>query len=196
MTDYYENNAAAFIEATRTVDMTAFHNRFLAALQPRPPANTRLLDAGAGSGRDARTFRLAGYRVEAFDASPAMVLAAAEFAAVPVRQLRFEDFAWDHPFEGIWACASLLHVGRQYLPGALQRLADHLVSDGIIYASFKFGPEERKKNGRHFTDMTEDTLASVLDDCPALVQFETWRSSDQRPDKKHEIWLNALLKRK
>ncbi len=64
------------------------------------------------------------------------------------------------------------------------RLADHLITVGILYASFKFGTGDRHKDGRHFTDMTEETLAALLDECPALRQVETWRSEDRRPIEK------------
>ncbi|UWQ57626.1 class I SAM-dependent methyltransferase [Leisingera caerulea] len=195
MSDYYNRNAESFIKATQTVDMTAIRNRFLAALPQGASGDTRLLDAGTGSGRDARAFRLAGFRVEAFDASPAMVRAATAFAAIPVRQMCFEKFEWEHPFVGIWACASLLHVAQCDLPSAMQRLADHLVFDGILYVSFKFGTGERNKDGRHFTDMTEETLSAVLDECPSLRQVDIWRSQDRRTDKKNDIWLNALLRK-
>lgn len=175
--------------------MSALRDRFLALLPQAPGDTVRILDAGAGSGRDARAFRRAGYQVAAFDASPTMVEAATDFAELPVRQMRFEDFAWYHPFEGIWACASLLHVARVTLPDVIQRLADHLVKDGILYASFKFGTGDRQKDGRHFTDMTEESLSALLDECPALRQVELWRTNDRRPDKKEDIWLNAFLRK-
>ncbi|WP_217362412.1 class I SAM-dependent methyltransferase [Ruegeria arenilitoris] len=195
MTGFYEANAEQFLKDTRDVDTTALRNRFLAALPQTLAHTARILDAGTGSGRDARAFRRAGYRVAAFDASPAMVEAATDFAQIPVRHLRFEDFAWNSPFEGIWACASLLHVSREDLPAVICRLADHLVTDGILYASFKLGTGERQKDGRHFTDMTEETLSSLLDECPTLRQATVWRSEDCRAERKEDIWLNALLRK-
>ncbi|MDG1369254.1 MAG: class I SAM-dependent methyltransferase [Paracoccaceae bacterium] len=195
MIQFYDTNAEQFLNDTRAVDMTVLRNQFLAAL-PQSPADTmRILDAGTGSGRDALAFRRAGYRVAAFDASLAMVEAAKDFAELPVRHLRFEDFYWSHPFEGIWACASLLHVVREDLSEVMRRLTDHLVTDGILYASFKLGTGERQEDGRHFTDMNEETLSSLLDEYPALQQVEIWRSLDGRPDRKEDIWLNVLLRK-
>lgn len=195
MTEYYETNADSFIATTRAVDMSALRSRFLTQLPPTCHGPARILDAGTGSGRDARAFRLAGYQIEAFDASPAMVQAATEFASIPVRCLRFESFHWEHLFDGIWACASLLHVARPDLPTVLRRLADHLVPGGILYASFKLGTGDRHKDGRHFTDMIEETFSALLDECPSLRQVETWRSGDRRPDRKEDIWLNTLLRK-
>lgn len=195
MTEFYDIHTEQFLKDTRDVDMTALRDRFLAALPGKTTNTTRILDAGTGSGRDARAFREMGYQVNAFDASPAMVKAACDYTGTPVRQMRFEDFAWEHAFEGIWACASLLHVRRPDLPAVMRRLANHLVPESVLYASFKFGTEDRTKDSRHFTDMTEETLSGLLDECPALRQVETWRSSDRRPDRKEDIWLNALLRK-
>lgn len=195
MTEFYDTNAKQFLQDTRSVDMSALHDRFLAAVPQASSGSARILDAGTGSGRDARAFRGAGYQTEAFDASPAMVRAATAFAEVPVRQMRFEEFDWEHLSEGIWACASLLHVARGDLPEVLRRLADHLVPAGVLYASFKTGSGERQEAGRHFTDMTEETFAGLLDECPSLRQVEFWRTEDRRPNRKDDLWLNALLRK-
>lgn len=195
MTGFYDSNAEKFLQDTQNLDMSSLRDRFLAAVPKACTGSARILDAGTGSGRDARSFRLAGYQTEAFDASPAMVRAATAFAEVPVRQMRFEDFEWEHPFEGIWACASLLHVARGDLSEVMRRLADHLVSAGALYASFKIGDGERQEAARHFTDMTEGTFAALLDECPSLRQVEIWRTEDRRPDRKDDLWLNALMRK-
>ena len=195
MTEFYDTHTEQFLKDTRDVDMKALRDRFLAALPGKTTYTTRILDAGTGSGRDARAFWEMGYQVHAFDASRAMVKAARDHACLPVRQMQFEDFACEHAFEGIWACASLLHVRRPDLPAVMHHLASHLVPGGILYASFIFGTEDRTKDGRHFTDMTEETLSALLDECSALRQVETWRSSDRRPDREEDIWLNTLLRK-
>ena len=193
MTEFYDTNARAFISTTRDVDMSDMQRRFLAALPIVGGKAARILDAGSGSGRDALAFRLLGYEVEAFDASPAMVAATRDHAGVPVRQMRFEDFAWEHPFEGIWACASLLHVAEGDLPGVIDRLVTHLVPCGALYLSFKHGKGQRVKDGRCFTDMTAESLAALLDGCGALGQPDIWQSRDCRPDRAAEIWVNAVV---
>lgn len=173
--------------------MSDARERFHEAL---PRLNSpRILDAGSGSGRDSLAFRLAGHRVEAFDASPEMVAATEVFASVPTRLMRFEEFEWDHEFEGIWACASLLHVATDDLPLVLNKLAFRLVADGVLYLSFRLGTGERIKDGRRFTDMTEESLQRVLNLTSELTQFQVWRSHDRRPDKSSKMWLNALVKK-
>ncbi|WP_370286614.1 class I SAM-dependent methyltransferase [Pseudooceanicola nanhaiensis] len=195
MNGFYDTNAEKFLQDTQNVDMSSLRDRFLAAVPKTYTGSARILDAGTGSGRDARSFHLAGYQTEAFDSSPSMVRAATAFSDLRVRQMRFEDFEWEHPFEGIWACASLLHVARGDLSEVMRRLADHLVSAGALYASFKIGDGERQEAARHFTDMTEESFAALLDECPSLRQVETWRTEDRRPDRKDDLWLNALMRK-
>ena len=63
---YYKQFAAEFFSSTVNVDMAALRQRFVANLRP----GAHILDAGCGSGRDAKAFALAGFKVSAFDASP------------------------------------------------------------------------------------------------------------------------------
>ena len=195
MPDYYDQHAATFIANTRDVDMSDSRRRFLSAVPLRADGAARILDAGSGAGRDALSFRVSGYAVDAFDASPAMAAATKSHAAVPTRQMRFEDFAWEHPFEGIWACASLLHVAEADLPEVVKQLAAHLVCDGALYMSFKRGTGERVKDGRRFTDMTAKTLDALLDGCGDFGTFDMWESCDCRPDRTADVWVNALVKK-
>lgn len=196
MTEFYDTRAAAFISATRDVDMSDIRKRFLAALPLTGGEPVRILDAGSGAGRDSRAFQRLGYNVEAFDASAAMVEATRDHAGVQAVQMRFEDFAWAHPFEGIWACASLLHVAETDLPDAINRLAAHLTPGGVLYLSFKLGKGERVRDGRKFTDMTGNSLAALLEGSGVLAQPDIWQSPDRRPDRACEMWVNALVRRR
>jgi SAM-dependent methyltransferase len=173
--------------------MSDIQRRFLAALPIVDGKPARILDAGSGSGRDALKFQLLGYKVEAFDASPAMVAATREHTGVPTKLMRFENFSWEHPFEGIWACASLLHVAEADLSEVINRLATHLTQGGALYLSFKLGTGERVKDGRRFTDMTEDSLTTLLNGSGAFGQPDIWQSRDCRPDRASEMWVNAVV---
>jgi len=195
LSDYYDRHATAFIATTRDVDMSEARGQFLAAVPLRDIGSARILDAGSGSGRDALAFLRLGHSVEAFDASPMMIAATQAHAGVPTRLMRFEDFAWEHPFEGIWACASLLHVAAADLPRVIDRLAAHLVPGGALYMSFKRGIGERLKDGRCFTDMTAESLAALLDGCRAFGQPEIWESPDCRPGRASEVWVNSVVKK-
>jgi SAM-dependent methyltransferase len=187
---FYDEHAQRYCDDTVGVDLEPLYARFLAHM----PAGGALLDAGCGSGRDARWFRASGYRVEAFDASPALAALATQHCGLPVAVRRFQDIDWQSRFDGVWACASLLHVPRDALPDVLRRLARTLKPGGVLYASFKYGRGECEREGRRFTDLDEAGFAELLDEVPVLGVIECWISRDARPQRGGERWLNALLR--
>lgn len=188
--DYYDTHAAAFFAETRDVDMEPLYARFLAHVQ----SGGRLLDAGCGSGRDTRAFLERGYAVTAFDASPTLAALASAHCGIEIEIRRFQEVEWSATFDGIWACASLLHVPLVELPDVLQRLAYALRSGGVLYASFKYGAGEREHQGRRFTDLDEAGLAALVAEVQGLEILETWVTADRRPGREAELWLNTLLK--
>lgn len=109
---YYNQNATAFFSNTANVDMSALHDRFLSAVS----AGGSVLDAGCGSGRDAKDFLDKGYRVTAFDASHELVQLAKEHTGLDVQLRTFANVKEQACYDGIWACASLLHVPQAELP--------------------------------------------------------------------------------
>jgi SAM-dependent methyltransferase len=188
-TRYYTENAEAFFADTVTVPMDPLYARFL----PHIPAGGHILDAGCGSGRDTQAFLARGYRVTAFDASPTLAALAEHHTGRTVQVLRFQDLAWRREFDGIWACASLLHVPAAELPAALRRLVLALRPGGTLYASFKYGRGEREHQGRRFTDLDQAGLQALLSQVPDLRELETWITEDLRPGRAAERWLNTLL---
>ncbi|WP_285131306.1 class I SAM-dependent methyltransferase [Leclercia adecarboxylata] len=188
---YYQDNAQTFFDGTVNVDMSSLYETFTQYLAP----GARVLDAGCGSGRDAKAFLGMGYQVEAFDASPAMVGLAREHTGLPVQLMTFADVDWKEEFDGIWCCASLLHVPAVELPGVMRRLADALKLGGVWYVSFKYGDGEREVDGRWFTDMDEDDLNTLVSSLTAIEVGDVWLTQDKRPDRK-EIWVNGILRKK
>jgi SAM-dependent methyltransferase len=104
---YYNDNAERFFAETVEVNMSDLHIRFLTRL----PQGGLILDAGCGSGRDSKAFLERGYRVNAFDASPALAKLAAKFIGQEVAARTFDQVDEAACYDGVWACASLLHLG-------------------------------------------------------------------------------------
>ncbi len=186
--DYYNQNAEKFYQTTVDADMSDVQDRFLQYL----PQGALILDAGCGSGRDSLAFLKKGFRVEAFDAAGNMVEKASQLTALNVRLQRFEDVSEQEEFDGIWACASLLHLPMPDLVTALRKLLAALKKDGYIYLSFKQGNGERQKDGRHFTDLDEDALQELIRGHKGLVFQDIWITKDARKDRE-DLWLNAIL---
>lgn len=185
--EYYETHSAEFIAGTENVDMRELRQRFLKYLKPRQ----KILDAGCGSGRDIIAFREAGYEVDAFDASPVLCQSASEKTGIVVRQLRFEELEGEEQYDGIWACASLLHVKSENLSDVMNRLKSLLKKDGVLYVSFKYGTVERVKDGRYFNDLTEKGCCQLLNEA-GLSLKEIFITQDARPDRTDEKWVNAI----
>lgn len=70
----------------------------------------------------------------------------------PAECMRFEEMTWRERFDGIWACASLLHVSRSELPAVLGNFHRALKTGGVMYASFKYGGGEEERLGRFFKE--------------------------------------------
>ena len=186
---YYEQYAQRFADATLSLDLGELHATFLAHLAP----DSLILDAGCGAGRDARVFLEQGHRVRAFDASAELCAIATQYVGEPVFHQHFDDITERACYDGIWACASLLHVPERDLPTTLARLWDALKPGGCFYLNFKAGEGERDDaDGRWFTDATEARARTWLDRLPGLQAQRYWITADARPDRQ-ETWLNILL---
>lgn len=194
MTDtnnYYDQNAENFFADTINVDMSSLYARFLECI----PDGGFILDAGCGSGRDAKAFASSGYRVAAFDASPTLAELASKHIGQPVSVGSFIDVSGRNLYDGIWACASLLHVPCTDMSAVLARLWEALKPGGVLYCSFKVGEGEREHQGRRFTDAVESQMDIWLAPLPDIAEISYWRTEDQRPSRS-ESWLNTLVRRK
>ncbi|MEL0628771.1 class I SAM-dependent methyltransferase [Psychromonas aquatilis] len=187
---YYSENAELFYDATVNIDMTALYDEFL----PLVKSNGAILDAGCGAGRDSKHFIEHGYTVQAFDASEMLVSLATALIKQPVQQALFQTFESDQKFDGIWACASLLHVPMNELHQVLQKLTSLLTTDGIFYCSFKLGNEEVTRNGRVFTNLDEESFEQYILDLPLYI-VKQWRTGDLREGRESEQWLNVILRK-
>jgi SAM-dependent methyltransferase len=189
--DYYNQNAETYFAGTVQSDVHDLRSKFLIHVL----VGGDILDAGCGSGRDALAFRRAGYRLTAFDASTEMCRMARQYTELPVIQMTFQEMTWYGAFDGIWVCASLLHVPQVELPEVLRRFVRALRPNGTFYASFKYGSGERKVvDGRRFIDMTEAELEPLLRSV-GFGSTKYWTTNDVRPGRTGKRWLNALAGR-
>jgi SAM-dependent methyltransferase len=187
--DYYNSNSESFIKDTRNIDMKKNYEVFLANV----PDRGLILDAGCGSGRDSLIFQKLGYRVDAFDGSSSMVSEAKKLTGLNIELSTFEDFEFNRSYNGIWACASLLHVRRANLVSILTRLSEGLISGGVLYSSFKYGNNERLNGERYFNDINEHVLKAYVDTVPNISVMQTWVTGNRRTNDNDEKWLNSLL---
>ena len=188
---YYDKNAKNFIENTATVDFGATQTRFSEKLQK----GDHILDFGCGSGRDTQCFLNQGYQVTATDGSIELCKLASEYTGIPVKYMIFQELDEEEVYDGVWACSSILHLPFAELKDIFCRIRAALKKGGVFYTSFKYGNFEGERNGRYFTDMTEDRFSVFLKDVGGLKLEEEWVTSDVRPGRGDEKWLNIILRK-
>lgn len=188
---YYREHAEAFVASTLDVNMGELYRCFLPLLPPKG----RILDAGCGSGRDSKHFQSLGFDVSAFDASPELACLASILLNTRVKTQTFQQLNEHSRYDGIWCCASLLHVPNIELSDVMVRLNNALRPQGVLYASFKYGNQEREQGGRFFCDQNEQTLQTLITLTPTLIIDNTWVTTDQRVERSHEKWLNVIMKK-
>lgn len=194
MTDtikYYNENAMGFISGTIDADMSFAQNKFVKYLR----RHSRILDLGCGSGRDSLFFKEHGFNVTAVDGSPEICKQASLLIGDNVRCLLFENLDYRNRFQGIWACASLLHVPKDDMQTILKKVSVALVMHGILYVSYKYGTGQRDKGGRLFSDYTEKDLVILFNHGNRLKVIEYWVTADVRPDRSDEKWLNIICRK-
>lgn len=171
MSDFYDTDPEGYFDATFGGDMSDARGRFASRLKP----GSRILDLGCGSCRDTVAFREMGFDVLPADASEGMRRVVRERLGIEVMSLRFEELESDAEFDGVWACASLLHVPSAELPDILARIHAALRPGGVFFCCFKSGAFEGIRDGRFYRDLTSEALEKVLADAGFAIE-ESWTS--------------------
>ena len=189
--DYYNSKAKDFVSDTVDVAFTDIQDIFLEYI----PVGGRILDFGCGSGRDTKYFLSKGYDVDATDGSEELCKIASEYVGIEVKQMLFQELDEVEVYDGIWACASILHVEKKQLPDIMKKIAIATKTGGVVYTSFKYGDFEGIRNGRFFSYLTEESFGELLEVVPELVVEKLWISADVRAERGEERWLNIVLRK-
>lgn len=188
--NYYNKKSIEFFERTINLDMNIFYKPFLELIIP----GGHILDAGCGSGRDSRYFINKGYTVTAMDASEEMVKIASKLINQDVLKLYFQEIDFTEKFDGIWACASLLHVNRTEICDVINKLANALKKEGILYASFGYGDKEEFDSERYFNYFDESSWDKIMENRIRLKVIKKWKVENTNPNSK-DYWFHVLLKK-
>ena len=189
---YYDNHADEFYKSTVNVEFASMQQHFLNKLKK----GSYILDFGCGSGRDTKYFLEKGYNVDAVDGSKELCKLASEYTGIEVNKMFFQELTEVEKYDGIWACSSILHLSIDELAEVMRKMVVALKEHGIIYTSFKYGTFAGERNGRFFTDMTEETFADFLSRIDGLEVEGQWITSDARPGRGEEKWFNLILRKK
>ncbi|MBH1942444.1 class I SAM-dependent methyltransferase [Mobilitalea sibirica] len=188
--EYYNKNAGDFYEGTVNLDMQESWDRFCGLL----PEGGSILDLGCGSGRDSAYFISQGFDVTAMDASEEMCSLASIHIGQDVLQLTFSEMDFEEVFDGVWACASLLHVPSSDMEDILGKVTKSLKPNGIIYMSFRYGDFEGILENRYFTYYRSKAIKELISKFDQLELIEIKKSEDVREDR-DILWISALIRK-
>ena len=190
MVNYYDLNAKDYIDSTINCDMQFHYKKFLKYL----PKTGKILDVGFGSGRDMIYFNSLGYEVDGIDISVEFVNNM-KSQGFNVRLESASEINYDNEYDGIWACASLLHIKREELEQTIIKCVNALKKNGIFYCSFKYGNKEIVKDNRYFNYINEDIIKEIVGKYNLHI-VELYTTNDVRIDRNNELWLNVIIQNK
>jgi len=78
-------------------------------------------------------FLAKGYRVVAVDGSSEIAACAEQLLGQPVKVTTFQELEFSNEFDGVWACASLLHCPKSQIVDVLGRVTNALKINGVAY---------------------------------------------------------------
>jgi SAM-dependent methyltransferase len=166
------------------------------------PPGARVLDVGAGTGRDAALLARAGYDVRAIEPSAALREVALQRHAEQLRERLFPGSlpdalphadALDGPFDGVLCSAVLQHLPRRALFDAVLTLRRLLSPRGRVLVSIPassggtsaagdapgriLDAEHRDADGRLYTPIAADELRLLFERC-GFATTGSWQDPD------------------
>ena len=190
MYNYYDTNAERYAAETFSADMSEQYSRFLPLLKE----GARILDVGSGSGRDACRFQRLGYQVMALEPSGNLCREIGRVFPGEIVCSDIQNYRPEERYDGIWACASLLHLREEELLHFFGHLDLYLKENGIMYISGKNGISTGKAaDGRYFLEFTEALLEKILAVNPRLKLKEMWYTEDVT-GREGFRWMNIIIR--
>ena len=188
--EYYDKNAVEYFEHTVDINMQSWWDLFTALI----PEGGSILDLGCGSGRDSEYFMSCGFDVTAMDASEEMCDLASIHIGQDVLNLSFAEIDFNEVFDGIWACASLVHVPGGEIDDIFAKVVNSLKKNGVLFMSFHYGEFEGERDGRYYKDYRTKTLKELIGRHENLEIIDIEKCEDLRPDVEKE-WIYAIVRR-
>ena len=187
--EYYNKHADEYFSNTSNIDLLSLYEIFLKYI----PAGGRIMDLGCGSGRDVKWFIEHGYDAYGLDASEKLVKVARDQLCIPIEIGNIEDWIADEPFDGIWCCASLIHLKEEKLRLFISNLKNNLKRGGVLFMSVKSGIETgTDETGRYFSDYSEKSIKRIVHCEEGLTLKQMWYTEDKLKRNTFR-WLNVII---
>lgn len=189
MCNYYERNAERYAAETFSADMSEQYQRFLPLLKK----GGKILDVGSGSGRDACYFQKHGYQVTALEPSKNLCREIQKVFSGEIICSNIQNYQPLELYDGIWACASLLHLQEKEVLQFFERIDRYLDDDGTVYISGKNGIQTGEaKDGRFFLEFSEQLIDKILTVNKQLRLEQLWYTEDASGRRGFQ-WMNVIF---
>lgn len=188
--DYYNRNAESYYWSTVAVDLDAIRKQFASYL----PSEARVIDMGCGSGRDVMAFDNMGHNAIGLDASEELLKIAKE--RLEINAVTGDMIQWKarEPYDGIWACASLIHLTDTERKKFFDNLEFNLKKGGVIFISVREGIHTGvDPEGRYMNDCSEAELRAALEAAGCEI-LDVRRTSDAM-ERSSVHWLNVYARK-
>ncbi len=191
---HYDRNAERFWQGTRDHDVTQNRAALLGAIET--PGPYRILDFGCGPGRDLRYFSELGHEAIGLDGSAALAALARAHSGCEVLVQDFLDITLsDDCFDGVFANASLFHVGRAALPDLLRRLHASLKSRGVLFSSNPRGRDEEGMSAGRFSCFHSEQAWRRLVGAAGFVEIDHFYRPAGLP-RDQQPWFATVWRKK
>lgn len=187
--DYYNRNADEYFAHTAEVSFDEIYSRFLKYI----PDGGRIMDLGCGSGRDVKWFCNHGYEAYGLDASRELVSKASDEYDIPIITGLIEEWTTSTPFDGVWCCASLMHLEDSALEQFFENLKYNLKQGGVLFMSVKSGIETGlDEQSRFLRDFTEEDVHEIITRHGEFELRELWYTKDKLARDTFR-WMNVIV---
>jgi SAM-dependent methyltransferase len=167
--DFYDREAALYYSRWKDILPLPPMYAFLGELK-RQASSMHVLDAGCGPGHHSNFFAEQGCLVTGIDLSARMIEIATKnkverttFIRADMRDLQ-RILKGRNLFDGIWACASCLHLTKEVFEWQLYEFTAVLKPSGVLGLSLQVGtPSKLQDDGRFFERYEEDELLDKVE---------------------------------
>ena len=191
----YASAAQQFIKMTLAVGFRELHRNFIEFF---PESEGRVLDVGAGMGRDAAAFAEMGHSVVAVEPTNALRLAGQElFGTVNIEWIddalpSLARLGPDHRFDFILASGVWHHLDEDEQHSAISRIAELLSPNGIFAVSLRSGPAGVGTTV-YPTSCSRTILSAESSGLKTVLCLENQPSL--QPNKHNVIWTRLAFRR-